>query len=336
MDPSLSIRKVRWGILSTARIGTQKVIPALQASELGEVVAIASRDRRKAEATARQLSIPVAHGAYQDLLDDPNVDAIYNPLPNHLHVEWSIRALRAGKHVLCEKPIALNAAEAETLVEAATRHPHLKIMEAFMYRHHPQWQRAREIVASGVLGGLRTIQSFFSYFNDDPANVRNQADIGGGALMDIGCYNVSLSRLLYGAEPLRVLGHIERDPQFGTDRLTSGLLEFEQGTASFTCATQLAPWQRVQVFGSQGRVEIEIPFNAPPDRGCRIWRQHAGGIEEIVFEACDQYRLQGDAFARAILDDMPVPTPLSDALANMKVIDAVVRSAEEGRWIEMS
>jgi len=328
-------RKVRWGILSTARIGTQKVIPALQASELGEVVAIASRDYLKAQAAARQLSIPVVHGSYEDLLNDPSVEAIYNPLPNHLHVEWSIRALQAGKHVLCEKPIALNAAEAATLVEAAGRHPGLKIMEAFMYRHHPQWRRTLEIVDSGALGEINTIQSFFSYFNDDPANIRNQADTGGGALMDIGCYNISLSRFLFGVEPLRVLGHVERDPAFGTDRLTSGMLEFERGTSSFTCATQLAPWQRVNVFGSQGRVEIEIPFNAPPDRGCRIWHQHAGGIEEIVFETCDQYRLQGDAFAQAILDDSPAPTPLSDALANMKVIDAVVRSAEEGRWIDL-
>ena len=328
-------RKVRWGILSTARIGTQKVIPALQASALGEVVAIASRDYLKAQAAARELSIPVVHGSYEDLLNDPSVEAIYNPLPNHLHVEWSIRALQAGKHVLCEKPIALNAAEAATLVEAAGRHPGLKIMEAFMYRHHPQWRRTLEIVDSGALGEINTIQSFFSYFNDDPANIRNQADTGGGALMDIGCYNISLSRFLFGVEPLRVLGHVERDPAFGTDRLTSGMLEFERGTSSFTCATQLAPWQRVNVFGSQGRVEIEIPFNAPPDRGCRIWHQHAGGTEEIVFETCDQYRLQGDAFAQAILDDTPVPTPLSDALANMKVIDAVVRSAEEGRWIDL-
>ena len=325
--------KIRWGVLSTANIGVAKVLPAMQRGTFCEVTAIASRDLAKAQATAKQLGIPKAYGSYEDLLADPEIDAIYNPLPNHLHVPWSIKAIEAGKHVLCEKPIALTTAEAQTLADAAKQHPQLKVMEAFMYRHHPQWQRARQIVGAGGIGELRTIQSFFSYYNDDPGNIRNQADIGGGGLMDIGCYNISISRFIFNAEPQRVCGIVEYDPQLKTDRLASGILDFGSGTATFTCSTQLASYQRAHIFGDTGRIEIEIPFNAPPDQPCKIWHQHAGGTEEIVFDVCDQYTLQGDALARAILDDTPVPTPIKDAVANMAVIEALVRSAKSGTWV---
>jgi predicted dehydrogenase len=325
--------KIRWGVLSTANIGVAKVLPAMQRGALCAITAIASRDLAKAQATAKQLGIPKAYGSYEELLADPEIDAIYNPLPNHLHVPWSIKAIEAGKHVLCEKPIALTTAEAQTLADAAKQHPQLKVMEAFMYRHHPQWQRARQIVGAGGIGALRTIHSFFSYYNDDPGNIRNQADIGGGGLMDIGCYNISISRFIFDAEPQRVCGIVEYDPQLKTDRLASGVLDFGRGTATFTCSTQLASYQRVNIFGDTGRIEIEIPFNAPPDQPCKIWRQHAGGTDEIVFDVCDQYTLQGDALARAILDDTPVPTPIEDAVANMAVIEALVRSAKSGAWV---
>src|SRR5215210_6142600 len=182
-------------------------------------------------------------------------------------------------------------------------------MEAFMYRHHPQWVRAKAIIAAGGVGELKTIQSFFSYFNDDPANIRNRADIGGGGLMDIGCYNISLSRFIFGAEPTRVLGIVEFDPNFKTDRLASGILDFGRGTATFTCSTQLTSYQRVNIFGIDGRVEIEIPFNAPPDKPCRMWHQRRNEVEEIVFPICDQYTIQGDLFSEAVLNDTPVPTP---------------------------
>jgi len=324
---------IRWGVLSTANIGVAKVLPAMQRGALCDVTAIASRDLAKAQATAKRLGIPKAYGSYEELLDDPDIDAIYNPLPNHLHVPWSIKAIEAGKHVLCEKPIALTTAEAQTLADVAKQHPQLKVMEAFMYRHHPQWQRARQIVAEGGIGTLRTIQSIFSYYNTDPGNVRNQADIGGGGLMDIGCYNISISRFIFGAEPQRVCGIVEYDPQFKTDRLASGMLDFGRGTATFTCSTQLSSYQRVHIFGDTGRIEIEIPFNAPPDRPCKIWHQHDGAIDEIVFDVCDQYTLQGDALARAILDDTPVPTPIEDAVANMAVIEALVHSAKSGTWV---
>lgn len=325
--------KVRWGVLSTANIGTAKVLPAMQRGQFCEIAALASREEAKGRAAAAKLGIPKTYGSYEALLADPQIDAVYNPLPNHLHVPWTIKALEAGKHVLCEKPIALSAAEAQELVEAAARYPHLKVMEAFMYRQHPQWQRAKAIVAAGGVGELRTINSFFSYYNDNPDNIRNMADIGGGGLMDIGCYNISLSRFIFGAEPTRVLGIIERDPRFGTDRLASGILDFGVGTATFTCSTQLAPHQRANIYGTTGRVEVEIPVNAPPDRPCRIWHQHDGATEEISFEVVDQYTVQGDRFARAILDDTPVPTPLTDAVANMRVIEALVASARDNAWI---
>jgi len=327
------MERVRWGILSTAKIGTEKVIPAMQQGKFCEVAAIASRSAETANAVAKELGIPRAHGSYEALLADPDIDAIYNPLPNHLHVDWSIRALQAGKHVLCEKPIGLSSVEGQQLVDAGREHPSLKLMEAFMYRHHPQWQRARSIVREGGIGTLLTIQSVFSYFNADANNIRNKADIGGGGIMDIGCYPISLSRFIYESEPVRVSSLVDRDPSFRTDRRASVIMDFEGPTSCFTCSTQMAPFQRVNIFGDQGRVEIEIPFNAPPDRPCKMWHQHASAsTEEITFEICNQYTIQGDLFARAVLDDTPVPTPIEDAVRNMKVIEAIFRSDESGGW----
>jgi predicted dehydrogenase len=307
----------------------------MQLSEYSAVTAISSRSLDKAQAAASWLGIPKAYGSYEELLADPEVDAVYNPLPNHMHVPWSIKALQAGKHVLCEKPIAMSAAEALALAGAAQERPKLKVMEAFMYRHHPQWQRAKQIVAGGGIGDLRAIHSHFSYFNADPGNIRNQADIGGGGLMDIGCYNISLSRFIFGAEPRRVVAVVERDPQLMTDRLVSGLLDFGPGTATFTCSTQLSPYQRVNIFGTTGRVEIEIPFNAPIDRPTKIWHAHADRIDDIVFEVCNQYTIQGDLFSQAILNDTPVPTPIDDAVANMRVIDGIFQSGQTGDWVEV-
>jgi predicted dehydrogenase len=327
--------KLRFGILSTAKIGTQKVIPAMQRGQFTEVVAIASRNLARAEDAAGKLDIPRAYGSYEELLADPEVDAVYNPLPNHLHVPWSLKAMSAGKHVLCEKPIALSATEARVLLAGAQVQPELKVMEAFMVRHHPQWHRAREFVAAGGIGTPRTIQSFFSYFNDDPANIRNQADIGGGGLLDIGCYCINTSRLIFAAEPQRVCGIVEYDPVLKTDRLASGILDFGQGTATFTCSTQLTPYQRVNIFGTTGRIEIEIPFNAPPDKPCKMWHEQEGQTEEITFPVCDQYTLQGDVFARAVLDNTPVPTPLADAVANMQIIESLVASGKEQAWVRL-
>ena len=326
------MKKLNWGILSTAKIGIEKVIPAMQQGKLSEIVAIASRTHESAREAAKNLKIPKAFGSYQDLLDDTSIDAVYIPLPNHMHVPWTIKALAANKHVLCEKPIALTATEAKELLKETEKFPHLKVMEAFMYRHHPQWIRALELINGGGIGMVKTVHSFFSYYNDDPENIRNMVDIGGGGLMDIGCYCISLARLIFDEEPQRVFGKIEYDPGFETDRICSGILDFVQGTSTFTCSTQLVPYQRVNVFGTKGRIEIEIPFNAPPDKPCKMLFQNNEIIEEIEIKICDQYTIQGDLFSLAVLKNEKVPTPIEDAVANMKVLEAVIQSAEKEEW----
>ena len=326
------MKKLNWGILSTAKIGIEKVIPAMQQGKLSEIVAIASRTHESAREAAKNLKIPKAFGSYQDLLDDTSIDAVYIPLPNHMHVPWTIKALAANKHVLCEKPIALTATEAKELLKETEKFPHLKVMEAFMYRHHPQWIQALELINGGGIGMVKTVHSFFSYYNDDPENIRNMVDIGGGGLMDIGCYCISLARLIFDAEPQRVFGKIEYDPGFETDRICSGILDFVQGTSTFTCSTQLVPYQRVNVFGTKGRIEIEIPFNAPPDKPCKMLFQNNEIIEEIEIKICDQYTIQGDLFSLSVLKNEKVPTPIEDAVENMKVLEAVIQSAEKEEW----
>ncbi|HEU5351765.1 MAG TPA: Gfo/Idh/MocA family oxidoreductase [Terracidiphilus sp.] len=327
---------LRWGVLSTAAIGLKKVIPAMQRGNFTTVDAIASRDLARARQAASQLGIPRAYGSYEELLADPEIDAIYNPLPNQLHVPWTLRAAEAGKHVLCEKPLSLTAAEARLLLDVRAR-TGVQIGEAFMIRTYPQWLRLRELLHEGRIGPLRAITSFFSYFNRDPSNIRNQADSGGGALYDIGCYSIYLSRYAFAQEPARVLACVERDPEFGTDRLTSAILDFASGQSIFTCSTQLVPYQRVHFLGSHGRIEIEIPFNAPNDRPTRLFVDSTGdlsgsGIATETFPAADQYTMQGDAFARAVLEGSPVPVPLEDAIANTAVIEALFRSAQSGHW----
>ena len=326
------MKKLNWGILSTAKIGIEKVIPAMQQGKLSEIVAIASRTHESAREAAKNLKIPKAFGSYQELLDDTSIDAVYIPLPNHMHVPWTIKALAANKHVLCEKPIALTATEAKELLKETEKFHHLKVMEAFMYRHHPQWIRALELINGGGIGMVKTVHSFFSYYNDDPENIRNMVDMGGGGLMDIGCYCISLARLIFDEEPQRVFGKIEYDPGFETDRICSGILDFVQGTSTFTCSTQLVPYQRVNVFGTKGRIEIEIPFNAPPDKPCKMLFQNNEIIEEIEIKICDQYTIQGDLFSLSVLKNEKVPTPIEDAVENMKVLEAVIQSAEKEEW----
>lgn len=323
-------------MLGAAAIAVKKVIPGMQRGECSEVTAIASRDLQKAADAARRLGIEKAYGSYESLLADPEIDAVYNPLPNHLHVRWSIKAAEAGKHVLCEKPLSLSVAEARTLLAARDRCG-VKIGEAFMVKTHPQWLRTRELIRHGVIGDLRSIVGVFSYFNRDPADVRNKPEWGGGGLMDIGCYPITTSRWIFGKEPLRVAGLLEKDPDFGTDRLASAILEFPAGQAVFTCSTQLVPYQRMQFLGTTGRIELEIPFNAPPDRPTRLFLDDGhdlfgAGIRTETLPVCDQYTLQGDAFSRAILESGEVPVPLEDAVANMAVIEAIFRAGRSGRW----
>ena len=327
---------MRWGVLGVADIAVKQVIPAMQRSRLSSIVGIASRDAAKAGAAARALGIPRAHGSYEALLADADVEAVYIPLPNHLHVPWSIRAAEAGKHVLCEKPIALTAAEARTLLAIRERTGVL-IGEAFMTRTHPQWRRVRELIAGGRLGELRLVTGHFSYYRRDPNDVRSRVEWGGGVLLDIGCYPVTMSRWLFGAEPLEVSAVLERDPDFQVDRLVSGLLRFPTGQAAFTVAGQAALFQQMEIFGTKGRIEVELPFNPPPDHATRILVDDGrdlvgGGIEAVSFEPVNQYTLQGDRFSQAVRGRGTVPVPLEDAIANMAVLDALFRAADTGRW----
>ena len=328
--------KIRWGVLGVASIAVRKVIPGMQKGAFSEVAAIASRDLAKAQTAARDLGLAKAYGSYEALLADPEIDAIYNPLPNHLHVPWSIKAAEAGKHVLCEKPVGCNAGEAEDLVRVRDR-TGIKIGEAFMVKTHPQWLRVRELARNGSIGQLKSIVTVFSYFNRDPQNVRHKPEWGGGGLLDIGCYPITLSRWIFGEEPRRVTGVVELDPEFATDRLASGVLEFSGGQSVFTCGTQTNYFQRMELLGTNGRLAVEIPFNAPNDRPTHItvadgMALYGGKAEIEEIPTCDQYTIQGDAFSRAIRENSEVPVPLEDALANMKVIDAIFRSSRTRQW----
>ena len=332
-------KKIRWGVLSTAAIGVKQVIPAMQLGRYSTVTAIASRDLDRARKAADKLAIEKAYGSYEELLADPDIDAIYNPLPNQLHVPWTVKIAEAGKHVLCEKPLSMTLDEAKSLREVRDR-TGVKIGEAFMIRSFTQWLRLQELIRSGRIGELRAVMAWFSYFNTDPANIRNQVECGGGALYDIGCYCIQSARTGFGAQPRRVVGLIERDPQLQTDRLTSALLDFEKGQAIFTVSTQTVPYQRVHFIGTKGRIEIEIPFNAPNDRPTRLWVDETGelfgsGIVKEEFPTADQYTMQGDAFSRAILEGGEVPVSLEAGISNMAVIEAVFKSAELGGWVDV-
>jgi len=320
------VNNLRWGVLSTARIAREKVIPGIKSARNAELVAIASRDPARAIEVANESGIPVAHSSYEDLLADPNVDAVYIPLPNHMHAEWTERAARAGKHVLCEKPLGLDAAEARRM-HATCETEGVVLLEAFMYQFHPQWQAAIEMVHSGRIGELRSVQSWFSYFNDDPANIRNVAEWGGGALMDIGCYCIHLSRALFDCEPIEVGGTMKRDPVSRVDILTSATLDFGTGTAGFTVGSRAEPDQRVHIYGTQGRMEIDIPFNIPADRAGRVHLTTGRTspvnpqTETLTFEPVDQYGLQVEAVGHAVLDGRPLSATGADSVANMMVID---------------
>ncbi|BCP55941.1 deoxyfructose oxidoreductase [Kaistia sp. 32K] len=325
--------KVRWGILSTARIARQRVVPAMLKSPSTEIVAVASRSLENARNFASAFDIPRAYGSYQELIDDPEIDAIYNALPNHLHVETTLAAAEKGKHVLCEKPIGLDLADALRLKAAPQG---VLIGEAFMIRHHPQWQAVADIVASGRIGPVKAVQTFFSFLNVDPANIRNRPETGGGAMLDIGCYAIASARLIFGAEPVRVQALIDRDPVMGTDRSAAILADFGDGRQfSAQLSTQAFRFQRVGIVGTEGRIELDTPFSAPTDETSRILLDvHGPGqpVEKITFPPVDQYALQAEAFSRAVRGTGPWRYGLDDALANMAVLDALFRSERSGNW----
>lgn len=326
---------LRWGVLGCAKIAVEKVIPAIQGSKRGVVAAIASRDHARARATADELGIEQAYGSYPELLADIDVEAVYIPLPNHMHAEWALASAEAGKHILCEKPLAMSSAEARGMVKGCEQ-AGVQLMEAFMYRLHPLWQRAYRLVGEGEIGELLAIQSFFSYRNVDPTNIRNIPEYGGGALMDIGCYPVNVARMFFGSEPEMVKAAIRTDDEFGTDVVTSAILDFGGRHAVFTCSTQLEDNQRVELVGTKGRFVIEIPFNLPPDLPTRLLRYAGGeppvnpGLEVIEIDIADPYQVQADVFAEAIRQDAALPVDPVDAVANLEVLERIVAEAASG------
>lgn len=331
----MSEKRWRWGVLSTAHIGRTRFIPALQSMSNVEVVAVASRNLQKAEAFAQECGIPQAYGSYQELLEHPDIDIVYNPTPNHLHVPLSIQALEHGKHVLCEKPIALTTGELEQLVQTQQQYPLARVMEGFMYRFHPQWRYICELIRDQIIGEVTHVHSIFTYFNDDPQNVRNQDDLGGGGLLDIGCYCVDVAKMIFNGKPKSVQSHIDYDANFGTDRLTTGLLEFERGTATLVCSTQTFPFQQVCIHGTQGRIEVDIPFNSASDdelRSIRIITQD--GVEEKTFDQANAYALMAQAMQQAIEEQHPLPITLEDSMETMAIIDRLFSPNNDDSWGE--
>jgi predicted dehydrogenase len=330
------VNKVKWGILGVANIAVKKVIPAMQIGRWSEITAIASRDLTKAQSAAEQLRIPKAYGSYEELIADPEIEAIYNPLPNNLHIEWTIKAARAGKHVLCEKPISMTVAEALPLLRVQEE-TGMKIEEAFMVKTNPQWVSTLNMIKDGKIGDVRSVAGYFSYNNKDLSNIRNIRETGGGGLMDIGCYMILFSRLVFRAEPNRVVSLIDEHPDTRTDILTSALLEFPTGHATFTCSTRLTPYQRFQIIGTNGRLEVQIPVNAPTDEPCKVFFDDGTdlvgrNIETIEFEPCDQYTVQGDLFSQTIREDREPALSLEDSIKNMAVIEAIFKSGSSGKW----
>ncbi|MHC8493654.1 Gfo/Idh/MocA family protein [Thalassospira sp. SM2505] len=331
-------RQINWGILSTAQIGLEKVIPAIQKSKSSNVLGIASRSAARSARAANDLGIQKSYASYEALIADPDIDAIYNPLPNHMHVDWTLAATRAGKHVLCEKPVGLNARDAERLRECPKN---VLVAEAFMVRYHPQWLRVREMVRSGELGEVRAIQAAFSYFNNDGKNIRNSPEAGGGAIMDIGCYPITAGRFLFEDEPLRVVALIDRDPQFKTDRMASVVADFGRGRQlSFIVSTQLCPYQTLNVFGTKARAEIMIPYNAPADEETALIVDRGESLDGSLagcemLPACDQYTEQAEKFAQAVLGRTALPYGIEDSIASMRVLDAVFASEEQNKWVNV-
>ena len=328
------VAPVKWGVLSTANIGIEKVVPAMQGSKLSPVDAIASRSADRAAQVARDLNIPKAYGSYEELLADEDIEAVYIPLPNHLHPEWTIAAATAGKHVLCEKPLAMSSAKATEMIEACDA-AGVRLMEAFMYRHHPLWVETRRLIDEGAIGDLTVIDIVFSYFNDDPTNIRNIPEVGGGALYDIGCYAINVSRMLFAGEPTEVKSSIRFDETMGVDIVTSAIMRFEEGIASFVCSTRMEPDQRVDIYGNEGRLTVEIPFNIPPGRSTRLFEIRGGDPPvapgTIVHEIppADPYAAQADAFSLAIRTESRVPVPPHDAVANLEVMERIFAEARD-------
>jgi predicted dehydrogenase len=324
---------LRFGILSTAKIGRELVVPAIQDAENAVVTAIASRDLTRAREMADRFSVPHAFGSYEEMLASDVIDAVYIPLPTSQHVEWSIKAADAGKHVLCEKPIALKASEIDEIIAARERNKVL-VTEAYMVTYAPVWLKVRELLAEGAIGTLKMVQGSFTYFNRDPGNMRNIPELGGGALPDIGVYPAITTRFVTGKEPVRVQSTIERDPDFGTDIYASVKADFTDFELNFYVSTQMANRQLMVFHGTDGFIEVKSPFNADRWGAEEVELTNRGHNVSQIFRFPDsrQYKLEAEAFARAVAGTSGEVVTLENSKANQKLIDAIYRAAEKDGW----
>jgi predicted dehydrogenase len=324
---------LRFGIISTARIGEELVIPAIQDATNCVVTAIASRDLAKARAMADRFSVPHAFGSYEDMLGSDTIDAVYIPLPTSQHVEWTVKAADAGKHVLCEKPIALHAGEIDQLIAARDRNKVL-VTEAYMVTYSPVWRKVRSLIAEGAIGTLKHVQGAFTYFNRDPGNMRNIPSLGGGGLPDIGVYPTISTRFVTGKEPIRVQADTERDKEFGTDIYSSVRADFGAFELSFYISTQLAARQIMVFHGDKGFIEVKSPFNANRygAEELELTNQNHGESRHFRFQDCRQYKLEAEAFTRAALGEKEEVVTLESSKNNQKLIDAIYRASEKDGW----
>lgn len=329
------MKKMKFGVLGVSGHFLKRIVFPLMESETVEIYAIASRNIKRAQETAEKYGIPKFYGSYEELLDDPEIDAIFNPLPNHMHKEWIFKSADAKKHMLCEKPLTLDTEETNEVIEYI-KDSGIKLMEAFMIRFHPKWQKAKALIDNGYIGKVRHIQTVFSYNNQDPSNIRNIKEVGGGALLDIGCYAINTARYILGKAPKRVISMIDEHPEFGTDMTTSAILDYGDAVSLFTVSTSAFPQQQVKIFGTEGTLTVTIPFNDISEVPGKLLFENNSASMEIEVEPVNQYRLMFEAYAKSIVDDTEVPLPLSDSLLNMKTIDAVFKSAKTGEWVNIT
>ena len=325
------MKKLKIGVLGVSNHLIKRIILPLQETNNCFIYGIASRNSEKAISASRQYNIPKYYESYDDLLSDKDIDIVYIPLPNHLHAEWIKKSADAGKHVLCEKPLCMNAKESEDAISYVDKKG-IKLMEAFMYKFHPLWIHVKNIIDTKQIGDITYIHTSFSYNNPSKTNIRNIKEYGGGAMMDIGCYAVSVPRFLLGREPEKTVSLINRHPDFGTDILSSAIMDFGTSRSTFTVGTLSDAHQRVEITGTAGKITIPIPFNTFVDVRSTITITNSIGERTVEFAPADQYGIMFDVFAKTVINDHPVPVNAMDALLNQKVVDAIFRSGESDAW----
>lgn len=325
--------KINWGILGAAAIAKDQLMPAIKQSTNSNLMALASREIEKAKIIAEANNIPKCYGSYDELLNDPQIDAVYIPLPNHLHMEYTIKAIQKGKHVLVEKPICLKSNDVEEIIKVMNDFPQVKVMEAFMYKLHPQWIKVKELITDGAIGKLKFIQSSFSFFDDNPKSIVNTKEYGGGSLYDIGCYPVSVSRFLFDDQPKLICANMEIDPNLGIEVTTNCILEFENGRSQFFSSIRMKDNQNVKIFGTEGIIELVLPFNPLPNKQAEIILIKNETKEIIKVDSCNQYEIEVSLFSKSIIENTEPPVSIYDSLNNMLVIDKIFESANYNKKI---